>query len=365
MEKRKRSGRKSKFVFLLLAAALIAATAFYFKDNITSMIGSITKFLGGAADEISYSGYADKNYAEVDGCLAIVSVRGIQVVDLTGEQTLNDTFDMVSPAVKSNGEYGIAYDIGGKTAKVFTSDKVLYSRDGDTAIISANVNDEGYAVVCAREEGYNGIVTVYNNAGQKILDWYSGEAYVMSACLSGNSEIMAALCVAESGGRVVFIDVASGDEIGRYECEEVLIDMVFSGSSSADVISQSGIYTINEKGELKKTYGFEGKYLRGYCLGTSGLHAVVLSSYSIGDDCTAITVKNGKEVGMAEGISSVMKISISGSKFAVLTTSGVKIYSKYGNEKKSFEDLGEVQDILMMKNGHLIAAKVNYASVLK
>lgn len=55
MEKRKRSGRKSKFVFLLLAAALIAATAFYFKDNITSMIGSITKFLGGAADEISYS----------------------------------------------------------------------------------------------------------------------------------------------------------------------------------------------------------------------------------------------------------------------------------------------------------------------
>ena len=254
----------------------------------------------------------------------------------------------------------------GDIAKVFTSDMVLYAVETETPIISASVNKSGWAAVCTECEGYKGLVTVYNASGKAVFEWYSGEAYIVCADISENSKSLAVLGITPEGSRIVFFDINSTDEKGRYELDgDVIIDMRFEKNDRAAAISSSRLITVGTDGTLKKEYGFGDRYLRNYCLGSDGVHALVLSDYKVSGESRVVFVKNGRETGTTEEMSDFSRLSLSGGKLAVLTGQSIRVFSKNGKEISSFDNMTGVADIILNDNGSVIAAKTYSAAVLK
>ena len=115
---------KGRVIIIIVAVALVIAAGYYYWDTISVYFGRL--FSGDTAKELTYAGYSNSSYAGINGGIAVASTRGIQVIDGNGEQKVNDSFEMKSPAVKVEGDFGIAFDIGGNTAKVFDESSIKY-----------------------------------------------------------------------------------------------------------------------------------------------------------------------------------------------------------------------------------------------
>ena len=365
--KSKRGKNKIRFngtsVAVLLAVLVVVGGLIYLKDTVRMYAGRI---FSGGADELLYAGYTGSRYEGFAGGLAVASTRGIQVIDKDGNQTLLDSFEMGSPAVTSGGDMAIAYDIGGDIAKVFSESDVVYEIETSEPIISASVNNNGWSALCTDQDGYNGHVSVYDNTGKLMFEWFSGEAYVTCADISDNNKDIAVAAAGSAGGQIVFFEVESEDEKGRYQlADDVIIDMRFESRSKVAAVTDARLVTVKTDGSLSSEYSFGGKYLRNFDLGPSDTHLVVLSDYQVGGMCTAVTVKNGKERGKAENVSGADRVSIRGSRFAVLSGRNVTVYSVSGKEKGFFENVQGTDYITVNENGYVIAAGSYSAKVLK
>lgn len=360
---RRKSSRKSRIVLRLLVILAVCAVVFYYKDVIITPIKNI--LLGqDTAGELSFSGYTGSTFNSFDGGFVSVSAKGIKVVSLQNQVTLEEEAEISSPAVKTNGGYGVAFDIGGKTAEVFTESAAVYEINAEYPIIDASVNDEGFSAVCTQADGYNGLVSVYDAEGKLVFQWFSGDAFVLTARIASDSKTIAVLAVAESGSRIMFFSVGSEEEKGRFEAAgDVLLDMEFSGKKTVVTVSQKGVYTVGSDGVCKKQYLFGDDYLRNYAINDVGICYVILSKYQTGDECRAVAVKGDREVGTVDSISAVSDITCEGSKFAVLLGGKIEVYSKYGKLKDTFENISGVNEILM-QNGKILAVKGYSALVL-
>lgn len=368
--KKERNSFSFKAIVIMTAAALvlICAAGYYYRSELGSIFSAITGFLGGgsSANEISYTRYSDSTYRAIGNSLAVVSSRGVQVVSGGGKSAFDENYDVGSPACDINGDKGVIFDIGGNTAKVFTESGIIFEIETKNPIINAGVNSAAYLAVCTTDPGYNGLVSVYDETGKLRYEWFSGEAYVLKAQISPDSKTLAVLGITEAGSRAVFLDLATGEEKGRYDAAaETMIDIAFEDSETLAAVSTTKFTTLDTKGNVQSTLGFGGKYLREYCLGESDVHVVILSEYQAGDGCEAVVIDGGKEKSTVEGLPAVNEMSVSSGRFAVLTDSAVKVFSKYGREKISFKHDGDIVSIVLAKSGAVFACGTYRAEVLK
>ena len=356
--KRKRK-KKSKLPAILIAAAIclgICAAGYYYGD-------SIMPHSGNDGSEISYAGYADGTYAELDDSLVIASSRGIQVIGRDGAATYSDSFNMASPAAKTCGDYAVAYDVGGTAVKVFMYDGAVYSPSCEESVISACVNKKGYSAVCTQCDGYNGHVTVYDADGNAKFEWFSGESFVLSAAISPDSSTLAVLGMTADGSRVVTFNIASDVEKGRYEMPgTVFFDISFDSKNEISLIAQDRFVTISSDGKEKYEYVFSPRYLKCCDMQT---HTVVLSDYQTGGSCDIVRLKNGKMKTVVTGIPEAYRISVKNSRTAVLTGNDIRVYSVFGKEKAVFPSVAGAYDAIICSDGAVLAPKTFSAMILR
>ena len=348
---------------IIVAAVLVVAVlaaVLYFSDS-AGLFGD-----SDGVAKYSYAGYAESRYAPLEDHLAIVSMKGVQVIDPSGNASFYESCDMQYPAVHTAGAYGAAYDIGGMTVRVFDRNGIRYTENNGESVVSASVNGRGYLAVCSEREGYYGHVTVYNEKGDAKFEWFSGESRVLSAVLSPDSEMIAVLGVTEAGSRISFFSMDSEEEKGRYYFHgAVFFDLCFDNDREVTAVSSEKTVTLHTDGTEKSSFSFDGKALKCYRFGEDGTHVFALSDYQTGGECKLVTVKDGEGKTVAENIPETFRVAIRKNRIAVMTGSDVRVYTASGKEKAVYDSVSGASDIVFRADGAVIAAKTFSAEILK
>lgn len=355
-KRRKKRGFVKMLLILLLVAAAILAVTLAVGSQREGGLKALFKRLSGreSVTEFFYENAFDGAFTELEGGIAVASNSGLFVYDSAGALAWSRLFSWTSPAITGSGEYRAAFDVGGNLVILFEAGKSIAEITTEQPVVSAIVNELGYLTVCTEADGYYGIVTVYNSLGKAIYRWSAGSARILSARVSGRSNL-AVLTVGSAGCRIVAMTLDSVELKGEYTYPGLLIDMVFTedGLIAIGTDCMVGLgKTLNERWR----YDFDGKYLRGYAIDNSGA-ALALSYFQVGDEGTVVTVSaDGGELGSLVYDNGIGPIAVRGGRVALFQDERIGMYDMSLNLIDRFECDPGIQRLMFREDGTLLGA---------
>ncbi len=348
MEKNKGIFKKILTVLVLTAVFTAALAIVLMHDNILELLG-----VSGYAEMKSdyyYDNCSGGAFAVLGDCFAAASNTDLVVFGSDGDEIFSQTYSYSEPRLTSDGSYGAVYDIGGNSLLFFNGDGILFSLAPDYAIISANVNSDGYLALSTQESGYLGSVTVYNRNGTAIYKWYSGSARLLSAQVIGDSEFIA-VTIGNTGSHLVKYSLDAEDVKARYDCSGIAVGAVYSGGYIAFITTDYAVWLDGNLREIS-VYDFSDKYLVDFDVKDS-FAAFILSDFQMGGGEDLITVnRSGEVIGQITLPDNAVCMSASSKGIAVLFSDSVRVYDKYlgsieilgtdGAERVIYTDSGSV-----------------------
>lgn len=362
---------KKRIILIAAAIILIAAiTAAVLKMNGTDLAGIFSGSgerevrTDGASEEINYQGGENCAYGLLDGKLVLASESQIRIYEFGNEEIFTQSIIMSKPTAAISGGTAVIYDTGGTEADVIKDGEPTAKLTADGKIVAAAPNESGWFALCTQEEGYNGVVTVYNVKANPVYKWYSGEGYVLGACINKNNSRMAALTVNSSGSRVTIFRLDREEPQAVYETSELGLRAEYLQNNDISLLTENSLTIIDKNGEEKAKYSFDGSYLKGFSSDGQGSYAFVLSKFQVGTDSTVIAVNSkGEETGSLDIKEEVLDISAKGGYVAVLTAGSIKVYTKDMTPYAEYTGIGSVKQIEVRDDGS-VAAVGTYSSAI-
>ena len=286
---------KSKFRIIRIVATLaIFALLIYIAFALISGRGlnleRISDFLFPAeqvepVDELHFNIGRGRVFTALDSSIVAAGSLGIQVIDYGGTELLRESFPMGTPAVRSQNEYAIAFDIGGTEARVFNAAGIISSITKDGPIVSASINDSGWFTINSREgEGFRGNATVYNSLGNRVVRVSLSTGYILSSILSADNEILAVLNLTDYGSRITFYHGLNRPyPDGTFDLPDVLIiDIQFLASGDILAVTTDSLILVDPH-EFSgwEIYNFSDMRLGGYAVSDNFI-ALHLLDFGIG-----------------------------------------------------------------------------------
>lgn len=309
-----------------------------------------------------YSSGEDGVYSKVGTGFAVASTSELQVFGADGVQTMHETYIMSDPAMSSGGSNAVLYDIGGTSVKLFNADGMIQSIKTEGTVISAKVSRKGYTAVCCEETGYQGAVYVYNDVGSLVFKWLSGDGYVLSACVSDDSEYLAVLTLNTEGTRVVKLRLKEEGYKKEYTVSDViLMDAAFSENGSIYAISDEALYCVRDD-KLSEIYSFGEKNLADYSLGNN--QVLVLNEHKSGGKCRVISISDDDEITeVASFENGIISMDAEKKHIAVLTDTELCIYNTKDYELTANYEVSACLKVLVYEDGSIVAASRHSAAV--
>lgn len=298
-------------------------------------------------------------FAMAGDTLISAAGNGVRGFDLMGETVFDLQLDMTYPAVCSNGEQAVVYDIGG--SEIVYSDGSALSLEN--VIISAALNEDGYLAVCAEEPGYKGAVTVYSPEKQPVYKWYSAESWIIAAAVSPDGESLAVLCSDEAGSRIRIFSLDSEAEWGSYSAPESLNELIWLDDTICG-IGSDGIYFCNAEGREKDSYEFGGLNFE-RCRVWDGKLVIELREHSFGGAGELVIIDDGaSERGRISCPDEIISLDCGDDGILCLTQSRVILYD--GEYKEAFSaDITGAEAAFMRHAGDILAVGGGNARVIE
>ncbi|MBR6258586.1 MAG: hypothetical protein IKR21_00050, partial [Oscillospiraceae bacterium] len=235
-------------------------------------------------------------FADAGGSLVKLTNGRVTEYSAAGSETYTEKLRAARPAVHSMAGRAVAYGAGDNDVRVFDSSGLMYSLETEGEIVSATMSADGKMALCAREEGWNGAVTVYNTAGQAIYKWYCATGYPSVAAVSRDGRNMAVLTLGSAGCDIVYLRLDKETEQGRLPLgEELALDIRFLSNGSLTIITENEAITTSSTGEMTSNYLFGGKTLLAYDLGSDEMTLLVLEDFP-GGQCEVMTLSSSCQV---------------------------------------------------------------------
>lgn len=272
----------------------------------------------------------------------------VRCYDLMGSAVVEEAVNMGLPAVSSNENSAVAYDIGG-TECVFSDGRRLTA--GET-IISAFLGESGSFALCTEEDGYRGSVTVFDTELNECFKWYCADASVTRAALTADGEALAVLCTGDDGSAVHIFSVTGGTELGLCDVGTTYISDIEWLGDTLCAISENGLFFMNGRGQIGAEYSFGKETLGSYVLCDDCIVCEVCEFLSGGAGSIVAISDKGEERGRAETGAMVScfdsledeVLAICGNKI-ILFDKNMKIKKEFnasGAEKAFLRQLGDV-----------------------
>lgn len=340
---------------VMLFAAALAAVALAVRSEQEGGLEAVWDSITGRrkAEEFYYDNASDGAFADMKNGLAVMSGSELRVYSRDGELSFSRLFTYSSPAMHVSGDYGAAYDVGGRTVIFFSDDGVICDVVAENPIVSAYVNSKGYLAVSAEDSGYFGSVTIYNSNGTAIYRWMAGSARVLSARVQG-SERFIALTVGEGGSRIVQYALSSEGLDAEYTADELILDAVFT-EDGVIAVTTGGLIGLDEKLQESWRYDFEGKYLAAYDIFSGGA-ALALSNFQVGGGGTLVALSaSGKELGSAGYSGDIVSLDASKDGTAALISGKVSVFDGSMKLRTEFEADAAAERVIMRSDGVMCA----------
>ena len=138
--------RTKKFIGAVLAFAIICCAVFLFvKEDIAGIIGDriAAASSSGASMPVEIAGTSVKDMFSIGDNVGVLTDGNAVLYAKNGKRLLSYTHGMTDPVIKAAGRRFLLYDRGGTKLVVRMRDKVLFEKEFEYKIISANISSDG------------------------------------------------------------------------------------------------------------------------------------------------------------------------------------------------------------------------------
>lgn len=276
-------------------------------------------------------------YSQANGAVAAAGTLGFQVLGPDGRETLRDSYRTTAPALTENNGLFIAFDIGGKSIRIFNNSEILYSFEAEGTVVSASINKSGWFCVVTQEQlgGSRGTVSVYNNSGRMVYQVTIGSSFVLSAILSNDNTNLAILGIAQSGSVITLYTGINTDKDDPDRIinlgSEVFLEIDYLSNSTLLAYGERSVLTVNILADepVRDLYNYGEKRLGGYTR-TDEFIALLLYDNNIGYSGQVLSLDfDGVVLGQFETFSEIASIDSCEDTLMLLNSDGLSFYDKY------------------------------------
>ena len=368
--KRKQFLSRGGMILLMVLVILFTSILVRSRDRLT--IGHLVRGIeynrpgSRNATEFRFTSLSSNTFATLGRGLAVASSSGLSVYDRTGSQVYASYWSLEQPVIRTQGNFVIAYDLGGTDILVGNQREALRHIEAEGRIIDARINESGWVTVSVEQVGTLGMVRLYDPDGVPRFRVQSATGHLMGAALAEDNLTLTLLTMTEAGGRILWYTAGTpADEPNfAYQREgEVFFDFWFaSAHGDVGVISNNVVVYLNAKGEVQSEYQFPDQRLRAYDIerGDVALH---LSHHQTGAGGEIVVLEPRGERERMEVTGNVIDISMAGRYVAAICFEGITVYRR-GRIYASFEETEGMTHVRMRSDGTLFRLAQQRARLL-
>lgn len=321
------------------------------------------------AGSISTIEYGNGSYADgalCNGGLAYADSDSLFIQQPGSEPSLRCALGYSSPAVEAQGEYVLAFDRGGTKVILTTTSSLQTQLELQSPILNGSVNGDGSFILVTAEQGYRTAITAYDNHGRETLQYKSSNYYIVSAALSPDGKLAAALGFRQDGAtlvsRAIFLSMSNGERLTEIDLPDALgMALCFLSDNTIAVLCDDGVYYIKGN-EAEHLLEISSNELLAFTMQNNAF-ALAVRAYD-GKTRSIIYTLRGSTLDEPfpfQGEPSAVAISNAG--VAVLSASGVVMYDRNFQPLWQNADAIGASRILLSNNGQIYALYAKRASL--
>lgn len=205
--------RQRKFIGAVLIITILCTGIYFFiKEDVAGIIGDriAASASGTAGLPVDMSGTTVLDTFTVGEHIGIMTDAVYYLYAENGKQLLSAQHGFANPIVEAAGRRFLIYDQGGNKLIVRMRDKILFEKEFEYKIISADLSEEGWLSVVTSAQRYASKLQVFDeNYGDEIFTWSASDEYIITASSHADTKTVAAAALSanEAGEMVTTVHV--------------------------------------------------------------------------------------------------------------------------------------------------------------
>lgn len=208
----------------------------------------------------------------------------LALIDNSRNTVWENTTTIVSPILKTAGNYILIAEKNGKKICLYNDRKLVYEVDTDDNILTCNLSANGDVVAITDKSSYKGAVVVFNKEGNQIFAWSSGSDNIISADISASSRRVAVALLntdEQVKSMVQFFDINKTESYAQVIFEDtILFNIDFTGDT-IDAFGDNCIAGITSSGSLIYDKRFENAEFVHYAVDEKGNKILLFDNSNI------------------------------------------------------------------------------------
>ena len=373
--RRRRFRRRVRWLILVTVVVLaILALVLFWRDLNFDRFRRWVTYMGvepdGTYGNYQYPAYDGNAYAVYENGLVVATSSGLMLYDETGSPLTEISATMDNPNVNVAGNYVAAWDIGGTTLCAARSGEEHLNRTLDHTILDVDLSANGDMVFASGADGYRTMLTMMDNQTQERFKWYSSAQYLPLCAVNNGGTQLAAIALGQEQGAftssLLLLDptVEEQEPVQVALGNQLIYELDYLQDRYLCAVGETSLQLLRTTGEVHGTYGYNGKHLMKYDISGDGFVTLTLNPYQTGSQYVLKTVEyDGQERGSLALGQEVLHLSVAGDYVAVLTASGLQIYTSDLQLYAQTDDVLGVTQVLMREDGTAVLVAANHASL--
>ena len=259
--------RSRKFIgALLLAAILVGGTWLFIEEDVAGIIGDriASASSGGAGFPVDISGTNVMETFVVGEHFGVLTDAVYYLYAENGKQLLSAQHSFANPIVESAGRRFLIYDQGGNRLFVRMRDKILFEKEFEYKIISADLSSDGTLSVVTSAKRYASQLHVFDSDYQEeIFTWSASDEYIVCASANERTKTVAAAALSanEAGEIVTTVHIFTTEaavELAKKEFKgAAVLSLEFDENGDIKVICDTVAATVSREGKVLGSVGFD------------------------------------------------------------------------------------------------------------
>ncbi len=373
--RRRRFRRRLRWLIIVTVVVLaILALVLFWRDLNFDRFRRWVTYMGvepdGTYGNYQYPAYDGNAYAVYENGLVVATSSGLMLYDETGSPLTEISTAMDNPNVNVAGNYVAAWDIGGTTLCAARSGEEHLNRTLDHTILDVDLSANGDMVFASGADGYRTMLTMMDNQTQERFKWYSSAQYLPLCAVNSGGTQLAAIALGQDQGAftssLLLLDptVEEQEPVQVALGNQLIYELDYLQDRYLCAVGETSLQLLRTTGEVHGSYGYNGEHLMKYDISGDGFVTLALNPYQTGSQYVLKTVEyDGQERGSLALGQEVLHLSVAGDYVAVLTASGLQIYTSDLQLYAQTDDVLGVTQVLMREDGTAVLVAANHASL--
>jgi len=273
--------------------------------------------------------------------VAVLTERELLVKGNRGSELLRVSHNYSYPSMQSCETRVLLYDSGNRTFSVYNRTSHLFSGESEYPIVAGGIASDGTAVILTRGDRTVSQLRVLSGSNYSTLFlWQGAKGFPLGCGITENGkEAYVSTLFAEKGGlgtSFTIIDIAKKEQRAEIKLSGVAM-RVYESASKYIILTDKGVYLINDKNEVEASYSFS----RMPVIGASkegGLIAVAFGDNQQ-PDINFVTILTEKLalVKTIENIGAVDDIYMTSDKLYLLSAGRINVLLPDGEQVETYE----------------------------